>query len=147
MHSVCPTPPEPRFYAIFHLAVRLRRAHAWPQIRYVQYFGELLKKTQSSAALALSPPTAATAARQSGGAPAQLPPPPPPPPRLAAPVLRITGIRLRGCPTFDTGGGCDPYVVVFVYSTRHKADFGEREASSSRILPTTQVGICDGLPH
>jgi phosphatidylinositol-3,4,5-trisphosphate 3-phosphatase/dual-specificity protein phosphatase PTEN len=54
------------------------------QIRYVRRFAHLLSL-------------------QSGG-----PGVPRSPPKLTAPVMRIRGLRVCGCPTFDLTGGCDP---------------------------------------
>ena len=64
---------------------------------------------------------------------------PTPRPLLATPTLRLLRIRIRGAPSYDRSGGCDPYFVAKRATLIQREDFGEREAKNSKIVRETHA--------
>ena len=54
------------------------------------------------------------------------------------PVLRVTRLAMRGCPTFDRFGGCDPYVVLKMVTAVPRELFGAAEEANPNIVGCTQ---------
>ena len=54
------------------------------------------------------------------------------------PVLRVTRLAMRGCPTFDRFGGCDPYVVLKMVTAVPRELFGAAEGANPNIVGCTQ---------
>ena len=92
------------------------------QIRYVRAFARLLQPHIASGR--------------------QLLPSPPPTIAPPTPIVKVKRILIRGCPTFDVGGGCDPYVVIKKVSLRTREHFGEADGKHPRILPCTATTQC-----
>ena len=68
-------------------------------------------------------------------------------PPVRTPVLQVTRFTIRGCPTFDLGGGCDPYVQVKLMRLTWRADFGAAEARRARVLDSTMAVQTQHLAH
>ena len=82
------------------------------QLRYIRTFCALLHEQQRQLPDWFEHGGAIHASRQRGTPPMVDAIIPRAPPRVSAPVLRLKSLIIRGCPTFDLGGGCDPYVEI-----------------------------------
>ena len=58
---------------------------------------------------------------------------------LATPTLRLLRVRIRGAPSYDRGGGCDPYFLLKRTVLIPRDDFGEREAKHAKIVRETRT--------